>query len=183
MRVRTVSVSYHFGTRTSEGANVERRYQELRDAMMSATQGYAYLPSATAWRPPMDIHETADAILIKIEVAGVREDDLELALHPNALIVNGVRRDDADHDEELCFHAAQVRYGPFHVAVALPSAIRQEEASATYRDGFLRVHLPKVTHSAPRGAESLARGGGAESGGSGSRWQALPQATGTPSAV
>jgi len=154
MRVRFLSVSYRFG---SASAGLERHYQELREAMVSAAQGYAYLHASSVWRPPMDVHETGDAILIKVEVAGVQEEDIEVALYPNALVITGVRRDDEDHDEASCFHAAQVRYGLFHLDVALPAPIQQDEVAATYRDGFLRVTLPKATPGAPRGAGDLPR--------------------------
>lgn len=167
MRVRFLSVSYRFG---SSSAGLERHYQELREAMVSATQGYSYLRAASSWRPPMDVHETGEAILIKIEVAGLLEDDIEVALYPNALVVNGVRRDDAEHDESICFHAAQVRYGLFHVEVALPSAIQQDEVAATYRDGFLRIRLPKATPGAPRGAGESPRA--ATDSVDSTRWQA-----------
>lgn len=168
MRVRFLSVSYRFG---SASAGLERHYQELREAMVSAAQGYSYLRSASAWRPPMDVHETGAAILIKIEVAGLQEDDIEVALYPNALVVNGVRHDDTDHDEATCFHAAQVRYGLFHVDVALPAPIQQDDATATYRDGFLRIRLPKATPGAPHGSGELSRTA-PESGGDNSHWQA-----------
>lgn len=172
MRVRFFSVSYRFG---SSSTGLERHYQELREAMVSAAHGYSsYLRSSTAWRPPMDIHETDDALLVKLEIAGVEEDDFEVALYPNALIVQGVRRDDADHTDVACFHAAQVRYGPFHVEVALPAPIHQEEVSATYRDGFLRVRLPKATPGAPRGSGELPRLAG--DGSDTSRWQAHARA-------
>lgn len=167
MRVRFLSVSYRFG---SASAGLERHYQELCEAMVSAAQGYSYLRSASSWRPPMDMHETGEAILIKIEVAGLQEDDIEVALYPNALVVNGVRRDDEDHDEATCFHAAQVRYGLFHVEVALPAPIHQDEVSATYRDGFLRVRLPKATPGAPRSSGELPRT--ATDGAEAPRWQA-----------
>jgi len=167
MRVRFLSVSYRFG---SSSAGLERHYQELREAMVSAAQGYSYLRATSSWRPPMDMHETDEAILVKVEVAGLHEDDIEVALYPNALVVNGVRRDDDEHDEATCFHAAQVRYGLFHVEVALPAPVQQEEVAATYRDGFLRVRLPKATPGAPRGTGEVPRA--TTDGSDVARWQA-----------
>lgn len=154
MHVRFLSVSYRFG---GSSAALERHYQEVREAMASAAQGYAYVRGSSAWRPPTDVHETGGAILIKVEVAGLQEDDIEVSLYPNALVISGVRRDDEDHDEATCFHAAQVRYGPFQVDVALPAPVQQEEVTATYRDGFLRIKLPKATPGAPRGSGDLPR--------------------------
>jgi HSP20 family molecular chaperone IbpA len=162
-----LSVSYQFGGST---AGLERHYQELREAMVSAAQGYSYLRHASAWRPPMDVHETGDAILVKLEVAGVQEDEIEVALYPNALVITGERRDDADHDAATCFHAAQVRYGLFHVDLALPAPIQQADVVATYHDGFLRIRLPKATPGAPRGSGELTRA--AAEGADTPHWQA-----------
>ncbi|HEX8995636.1 MAG TPA: Hsp20/alpha crystallin family protein [Ktedonobacterales bacterium] len=167
MRVRFLSVSYQFG---SSSAGLERYYQELREAMVGAAKEFSYVRSASAWRPPMDVHETGEAILIKVEIAGLQEDDIEVSLYPNALVVNGVRRDDADHDEATCFHAAQVRYGLFHVDVALPAPIQQEDVSASYRDGFLRIRLPKAAPDTSRDSGELTRS--ANDGVDASHWQA-----------
>ena len=167
MHVRFLTVSYRFG---GASAGLERHYRELREAMVSAAQGYSYLRASSVWRPPMDVHETEDAVLVKIEVAGVQENDIELTLYPNALVVSGVRRDDDDHDEATCFHAAQVRYGLFHVDVALPAPVQQDEVAATYRDGFVRVKLPKATPGAPHTTGDLPRG--ASEGADTPHWQA-----------
>lgn len=167
MHVRFLSVSYRFG---SSSAGLERHYQELREAMLGAAQGFSYLHASSTWRPPMDVHETEAAVLVKLEVAGVQEDDIEIALYPNALVVNGIRRDDPDHDEATCFHSAQVRYGLFHVDVALPAPIQQDDVVASYRDGFLRIHLPKATPGAPRGSGELSRV--TTDGADPQRWQA-----------
>lgn len=168
MRVRFLSVTYRFGGSSS---GVERRYQELREAMVSAAQGMAYLHAASEWRPPMDVHETDAAILVKLEVAGVEENDIELSLYPNALVVHGIRRDDAEHSEVDCFHAAQVRYGLFHADVALPAPIQQEDVTASYRDGFLRIRLPKATPGAPSTSGDRSRPS-SEGSDSNARWQA-----------
>ncbi len=154
MQVRILSVAYRF---SSMSAGLEPHYQELREAMTSATQSYSYPRAASSWRPPMDMHETSEAILIKVEVAGLQDEDIGVALYPNALVVDGIRRDDDDHDEATCFHAAQVRYGLFHVEVALPAPIQPDEVEATYRDGFLRIRLPKATPTDPQGSGESSR--------------------------
>ena len=168
MRVRFLSVSYRFGGLSS---NIERRYQELREAMVSTAHGFAYLHASSEWRPPMDVHETDAAFLVKLEVAGVQEDDIELSLYPNALVVHGIRRDDAEHSEVDCFHDAQVRYGLFHADVALPAPIQQEDVTASYRDGFLRIRLPKATPGAPGSSGERSRPS-SEGADSATRWQA-----------
>lgn len=141
MRLRYISVSYHFGGATP---NLERHYRELRESMLHPGNHYAYLQPGASWRPPMDIHETPDAILVKIELAGMREDSIEITLYENALVIVGQREDDNDHDETVCYHEAQVRYGPFRADVALPMRVSGDAAEASYRDGFLRIRLPKA---------------------------------------
>lgn len=141
MRMRFISVTYDFG---GSSTSLERHYRELREAMLQPGQSYAYLKRASAWRPPTDIHETPDAFLVKMELAGMRDEDIDVALYPNALVITGQRADDNDHDETVCYHEAQVRYGSFRTDVLLPSAVRPEAAEATYDRGFLRIRLPKA---------------------------------------
>ena len=141
MRWRYTSVSYQFG---GASTSLERHFRELREAMLHPSQHYNLLQPAAPWRPPMDIHETPDAIAIKIELAGMRDEDIEISLYANALVVMGRREDDFDHDETICYHEAQVRYGPFRADVLLEVPIHQEAAEATYQNGFLRILLPKA---------------------------------------
>lgn len=141
MRMRFISVTYDFG---GSSTSLERHYRELREAMLQPGQSYAYMKRASAWRPPTDIHEMPDAYLVKMELAGMRDEDIDIALYPNALVITGQREDDKDHDETVCYHEAQVRYGSFRTDLLLPSAVRPDEAEATYDRGFLRIRLPKA---------------------------------------
>jgi HSP20 family molecular chaperone IbpA len=95
----------------------------------------------------MDIHETPSAVLVKIELAGMDEDSIEITLYPNAIVVTGQRIDDSDYDEETYYHEAQIRYGPFRADAYLSTPIQAEMASAVYQNGFLRITLPR--RSAP----------------------------------
>jgi hypothetical protein len=96
-----------------------------------------------------------------MELAGIREDNLEVTLYDNALVVTGAREDDCDHDEPICYHEAQVHYGPFRAEVLLPLPVQHDAVTALYENGFLRVRLPKAVASEPgswRGGESLEEG-------------------------
>ncbi len=141
MRWRYIALSYQFG---GASTSLERHFRELREAMLHPSQHFNPLQPAAPWRPLMDIHETPDAIAVKIELAGMREEDIEISLYPNALVVTGRREDDFDHDDTICYHEAQVRYGPFRADVLLGMPIQQEAAEATYQNGFLRILLPKA---------------------------------------
>jgi HSP20 family molecular chaperone IbpA len=149
MRWRYLSLTYQFG---GPSTSLERHFRELREAMLHQSQHYNLLQPAAPWRPLMDIHETPDAIAVKIELAGMREEDIEISLYPNALVVTGRRDDDFDHDETICYHEAQLRYGPFRADVLLGVPIQQEAAEASYQNGFLRILLPKAA-TAPQNSD------------------------------
>jgi HSP20 family molecular chaperone IbpA len=144
MRLRFRSISYTVG-RTP--ASLERHYRELREAMLRAGQHYGLQPDEP-WRPPIDIHETPDAIRIKVELAGAGEEDFEITLYDNALVVSGQRKNDVSPDEFVYYHEAQVRYGPFRADVLLPFPVDRDAVVATYEQGFLRVRLPKAQATA-----------------------------------
>ncbi len=146
MRLHYMAMMYSFG---GASQSLERHYRELRDELLRQGRHYGMLQQSGQWRPPVDIHETALAILVKLELAGMREDQIEVLLYQNALVVSGKREDDVDHDQELCYHEAQVRYGPFRAEIALPTLVQAEDVAATYENGFLRIRLPKAVPSEP----------------------------------
>ena len=146
MRFRHVSVSYTFG---SASQSLERHYRELRDDLLRQGHHYGLLQPSAVWRPPVDIHETTTLLSIKIELAGIREDNLDITLYDNALVVTGRRDDYSEHDEPICYHEAQVHYGPFRAEILLPLPVQHDAVTAVYENGFLRVRLPKTVASEP----------------------------------
>jgi len=128
---------------------MEREMQQLSD---EAFRGFFALPTGGSrfWQPSVDIHETEQAILIKVELAGVKADDIQVSLTPDDRILNvsGTRREGQDaREDRLRSHHLEIYVGPFERAVALPGGIRlnRDAIKATYRDGFLLVTLPKRT--------------------------------------
>ena len=140
MRLRVHTVIYHSG---ATAPSLDHHYRELRSAMFQLGQQYGYLQPGAVWRPAMDVHETADAVLVKIDLAGMSEEDIEILLYPNAIVVTGERTDDSDSDEETYYHEAQIRYGPFRADAYLSTPIQPESASAVYQNGMLRITLPR----------------------------------------
>jgi HSP20 family protein len=139
MRYRLVTYRYMDGSQQQ----LERRYRQLLQDALRQSQHAINQGSAT-WRPLADIHESAQMMTVKIELAGMREEDIEVTLYEDALVVSGVRHDDHEHDANLYYYEAQIRYGPFRVEVLLPSGISREEVTARYENGFLWVDLPKL---------------------------------------
>jgi HSP20 family protein len=93
------------------------------------------------WRPPTDVYETDDNIMVKVEVAGMAEDDFAITLAEHTLVVAGVRRDPS---EKLVYHQMEIPYGEFRTEVYVSEAIDMDGVEASYKDGFLSVILPKA---------------------------------------
>ncbi len=93
------------------------------------------------WSPPHDIYETAEAMVVVMELAGVDHEAIEVQLFDDAVVIEGERR--------LCpggqarYHAAAIRQGPFRAEVVLPVEIDPERVNAEYDRGLLRITLPK----------------------------------------
>jgi HSP20 family protein len=95
---------------------------------------------SNTWRPPTDMYETEDNVIVKMEIAGMRDEDLEVALQDNQLSISGAR---ADSTERKAYHQMEIPFGKFSVGIELPVRVNTESATAEYKDGFLTIQLPK----------------------------------------
>lgn len=96
---------------------------------------------SSAWSPPTDVYETEDAIVVRVEVAGMSGDDFEIALEDGFLKISGTRPDIA---ERRAYHQMEIRFGEFSAAVSLPASVNVKKSHARYEAGFLTVSLPKA---------------------------------------
>ena len=94
-----------------------------------------------AWRPPTDVYETDNAIIIRVEVAGMRETDFSISLVGRNLTIRGIRQDTS---ERRAYHQMEIRYGEFSCAVGIPLNADQRNSDAHYKNGFLTITLPKL---------------------------------------
>jgi HSP20 family protein len=104
-----------------------------------------FLPAAescqeAAWRPSMDLYRTPDGWLAKLELAGVRPQDVELRLSGRRLTVLGQRRDCvAEHG--LHVYQMEIAYSHFERTIELPSGLDEVELTTDFRDGMLLIHI------------------------------------------
>ena len=117
-------------------AEMDRLYQE-----MVVPGRWVVVRHAHAWRPPTDVYETDENVVVRVEVAGMKETDLSVSLTDRVLIITGVRQDPSP---KVAYHQMEIRYGDFRTEVFLHWAVEQENIVATYSDGFLQVMLPKA---------------------------------------
>src|SRR5512133_496329 len=96
---------------------------------------------SSIWAPPTDVYETETGLIVKVEVAGLKEEDFEVVVEEQILIVRGQR---SDQNERRAYHQMEIRSGKFEIAIGLPSGINIEEATAEYNQGFLTINFPKL---------------------------------------
>ncbi len=111
---------------------------ETRREVLHAVSWQVY---SSVWSPPTDLFESEEALVVRVEIAGMKEEDFEVALENNVLLIAGAR---SDSPERRAYHQMEIRFGKFATSVALPVPVDAEVARAEYKDGFLTVTLPKA---------------------------------------
>jgi HSP20 family protein len=110
-----------------------------------------------AWNPSVDIYENKDQLVLEAELPGMKREDFELSVENNVITLRGERhfekRDEADN-----YHRVERAYGSFTRSFTLPNTITGEGASADYRNGVLRVTLPKREETKARRIEVKGEG-------------------------
>src|SRR5271167_3782549 len=116
----------------------------------SLNQGGDNDPLTTAsFAPPVDIYEDEHKILLKLEVPGMKQEDLDVRIENNLLTVRGERKFEKEEKEEN-FHRIERRYGTFYRAFTLPTTIDSENVKAEYDSGVLKLELNKRAEAKPK---------------------------------
>jgi HSP20 family protein len=98
--------------------------------------------SSSGWNPPTDVFETDENFVLRVEVAGMKDADFEVAIENHVLMISGHR---SEPNERRAYRQMEIRFGKFEIAVEIPVPVEIERSVAEYKDGFLVVQLPKTT--------------------------------------
>ena len=93
------------------------------------------------WEPNTDVYATDSGLVIKVELAGMRSENLEITVEDNRLRISG-NRPDGCRAPKCSFIAMAINYGPFETVLELPSGYDLSQARAAYLNGFLRIDVP-----------------------------------------
>ena len=99
--------------------------------------------SQQMWRPPIDVYETSDEIVILTDIAGVNREELHVEIGPRTVKISGRRRE-RPLRENMRYSLAEIPYGYFERSLALPAPIEMETVSAAYADGLLQIRMQKA---------------------------------------
>jgi HSP20 family protein len=105
--------------------------------------------TTTSFAPPVDIYEDEHNIVLKLEVPGIDEKDIDVRIDNNTLSVHGERKIEKEEKEEN-FRRVERQYGSFTRSFTLPSSVEPEQVSADYNQGVLKVKLAKKAEAKPK---------------------------------
>jgi len=105
--------------------------------------------TTTNFIPAVDVYEDEKRIVLKLEVPGIPEKDLDVTVENNTLVVKGERKFEKEEKEEN-FHRIERRYGSFSRAFTLPTIVETENIDAKYENGVLRLELKKKPEAQPK---------------------------------
>jgi HSP20 family protein len=105
--------------------------------------------SDRAWAPAIDVYENREELVVVAEVPGVKEKDIQLSIVENVLTLKGQRLAAGEVKEES-YHRMERWTGSFERYIQLPVPVQADKVRASYRDGVLEIHLPKIEAVKPR---------------------------------
>ena len=98
------------------------------------------------WVPSMDVSETKDSLIAKLEVPGMDPKDIQISLQENLLTIKGEKTQEQEEKEEH-FHRVERTYGMFARSVRLPVTVDASKVAASFKNGLLTITLPKTPTS------------------------------------
>ena len=125
MAMCKVSSTVHFVTRSASGGREGNRAH---------------------WVPNTDVYTTDNGLVIKVELAGMRREDLELTVEGNRLMISG-QRPDGTRGAKCKFLVMEINYGSFECVIEIPAGYDARDAKAGYQNGFLQIDVPRAVHA------------------------------------
>ncbi len=122
--------------------SMQRELEELFRRQWGRPQPVAVQHEDGLWEPQVDVYEVSDAFVVLVELAGMRDSEIEVTLADDVLLIAG-RRPELHRDGTLRFHQLAINEGPFRALLMLPGPVADENVTAVYDDGLLTITLPK----------------------------------------
>ena len=129
-----------------------REVASLQDRVNSLFQDFAGdngTVTAAAFAPAVDVFENGEKVVLKLDIPGIKEEDLDIRVENQTLSVRGERKFEGEEKEEN-FHRIERRYGSFFRSFSLPTTVDTENVAATYEAGVLKLELTKKASAQPK---------------------------------
>jgi HSP20 family protein len=117
-----------------------------------ATNGDKELMTVAEWAPSVDISEDDKEWLVKADLPEVKKDDVKVTVQDGVLVITGERKFEKEEKDKK-YHRVECSYGSFMRSFTLPEGADGAKVAAEFKDGVLRVHLPKSEKAKPKAIE------------------------------
>lgn len=97
-------------------------------------------PSGRLWNPSADVYQSSEGWIVKVDLAGICSDDLEIEIRDSLMTLRGCRRD-THYREGFTYHQMEITYSRFEKTIQFPAPIEGASIARDYSDGFLIIHL------------------------------------------
>jgi len=104
------------------------------------------------WSPALDIFQDKDDVIVKVELPGMKKEEISISMHEGMLSISGERKLEEETGEGETYRRERF-YGKFHRTMALPTTVNANKVKAAYKDGILTVTLPKAEEAKPKQIE------------------------------
>jgi HSP20 family protein len=131
-------------------SNLREGINRLFDSSLTDFGSFPKLMNA--WGPALDLYEDKDNLVVKVELPGMKKEEIEVSLHDGTLTISGERKGEESFKDAQT-HRSERFYGRFQRAVALPLPVNAAQVKASYTDGILTVTLPKAEEAKPKQIE------------------------------
>ena len=127
---------------------IDRRFGDIFG--QSLLPAWRLLPlEEKGWIPAIDVFEKEDKFVVKAELPGMKEDDIDVSVVGDTLTIKGEKKAETEVKEED-YYCCEHSYGSFFRSVALPSHVDVKKIEASYEEGVLEITLPKVPEVKPQ---------------------------------
>ena len=106
----------------------------------------------SGWTPALDVYEDKDFVYVRVEVPGMKKEDIDLSLHDGCLSISGERKSEETFKNAEVYRNERF-FGRFQRTVTLPTSVQSEKVKAQYKDGLLTVTFPKAEEAKPKHIE------------------------------
>ena len=123
---------------------IDRLFEPPFENWLPNTREYS-----SGWLPPVDLFEDKDTLIVKAELPGMKQEQIDIALHDGVLTISGERKEEQNYKEAETHRSERLR-GRFQRTLSLPASVDTDKAKAAYKDGILTVTLPKSEEAKPK---------------------------------
>jgi len=103
----------------------------------------------SGWTPVLDVYEDKDNLFVKVELPGMKREEIEVSLHEGSLSISGERKSEQKYQNAEVYRAERF-FGRFQRTVTLPTPVAADKVKAQYKDGILSITLPKTEEAKPK---------------------------------